>query len=82
MAQECMNIFEHDKLPLVANVEQVRNDYLRIKSSFNSSLPQCCATGLNAEGRTPKTLVEEMVPLLDSREVMSVIHSFVVTSYP
>jgi syntaxin-binding protein 1 len=31
---------------------------------------QCCATGLTAEGKTPKTLVEEMVPLLDSQEVM------------
>jgi len=53
MAEECMNIFERDKLPLVANVEQN------------------CATGLTAEGKTPKTLVEEMVPLLDSREVIN-----------
>ncbi|KAI5993317.1 Sec1-like protein [Pisolithus albus] len=51
MAQDCMTIFEKDKLSLVANVEQ------------------CCATGLTAEGKTPKTLVEEMVPLLDGREV-------------
>ena len=28
---------------------------------------QCCATGSTAEGRTPKTLVEEMVPLLADR---------------
>lgn len=53
MAQDCMAIFERDKLPLVANVEQ------------------CCATGLNAQGKTPKGLVEEMVPLLDSREVIN-----------
>ncbi|TFK39881.1 Sec1-like snare protein [Crucibulum laeve] len=53
MAQECMAIFERDKLPLVANVEQ------------------CCATGLNAQGKPPKGLVEEMVPLLDSREVIN-----------
>jgi hypothetical protein len=25
MAEECMNIFERDKLPLVANVEQVQS---------------------------------------------------------
>lgn len=31
---------------------------------------QNCATGLTAEGKTPKSLVEEMVPLLDSRDVM------------
>ncbi|KAK0239011.1 Sec1-like snare protein [Armillaria nabsnona] len=53
MAQECMGIFERDKLPVVANVEQN------------------CATGLTAEGKTPKKLVEEMVPLLDSREVIN-----------
>ncbi|EGN96657.1 hypothetical protein SERLA73DRAFT_93200 [Serpula lacrymans var. lacrymans S7.3] len=53
MAQECMAIFERDKLPLVATIEQN------------------CATGLTAEGKTPKTLVEEMVPLLDSREVIN-----------
>ncbi|KAH9000092.1 Sec1-like protein [Lactarius akahatsu] len=53
MAQECMDIFERDKLPVVATVEQN------------------CSTGLTAEGKTPKTLVEEMVPLLDSREVIN-----------
>lgn len=51
MAQECMAIFEKDKLPSIATVEQN------------------CATGVTAEGKTPKTLVEEMVPLLDSRDV-------------
>ncbi|KAF5361824.1 hypothetical protein D9756_002266 [Leucocoprinus leucothites] len=53
MAQECMAIFEHAKLPLVGNVEQ------------------CCATGVTAEGKTPKSLVEEMVPLLDSRDIIN-----------
>ncbi|KAI0832105.1 Sec1-like protein [Trametes gibbosa] len=53
MAQECMAIFERDKLPAVANVEQN------------------CATGVTSEGKTPKTLVEEMVPLLDSRDVVN-----------
>ncbi|KAF9461225.1 Sec1-like snare protein [Collybia nuda] len=53
MAQECMAIFERDKLPLVANVEQN------------------CATGITSEGKVPKNLVEEMVPLLDSREVIN-----------
>ncbi|ESK97828.1 snare binding protein sec1 [Moniliophthora roreri MCA 2997] len=54
MAQECMGIFEKEKLPLVANVEQN------------------CATGVTAEGKSPKHLVEEMVPLLDSRDVINV----------
>ncbi|KAJ7903783.1 Sec1-like protein [Mycena olivaceomarginata] len=53
MAQECMGLFEKDKLPLVATIEQD------------------CATGLTAEGKTPKNLVQDMVPLLDSREVIN-----------
>jgi len=53
MAQECMALFEKDKLPLVGNVEQN------------------CATGITVEGKTPKNLVEEMVPLLDSREIIN-----------
>ncbi|KAI0923481.1 hypothetical protein AcW1_006426 [Taiwanofungus camphoratus] len=53
MAQECMGIFEHNKLANVATIEQN------------------CATGLTAEGKTPKTLVEEMVPLLDNRDVIN-----------
>jgi syntaxin-binding protein 1 len=32
---------------------------------------QNCATGLTTEGKTPRTLVEEMVPLLDSRDVIN-----------
>jgi len=35
-----------------------------------ASVEQNCATGLTPEGKTPKTLVEDMVPLLDSREVV------------
>ncbi|KAF4610678.1 hypothetical protein D9613_006936 [Agrocybe pediades] len=53
MAQDCMSLFEREKLADIASVEQ------------------CCATGLTAEGKAPKSLVEEMVPLLDSREVLN-----------
>lgn len=35
-------------------------------------LVQDCATGVTAEGKNPKNLVQDMVPLLDSREVMYV----------
>ncbi|KAJ2914649.1 hypothetical protein MD484_g5748, partial [Candolleomyces efflorescens] len=63
MAQDCMGIFERDKLPLIANVEQ------------------CCATGLNADNKTPKGLVEEMVPLLDSREVANMNKVRIVAMY-
>lgn len=34
---------------------------------------QNCATGLNVDGKVPKNLVEEMVPLLDSREIVYVV---------
>ena len=37
-----------------------------------ATVEQNCATGLTAEGKTPKTLVEEMVPILDSRDVQYV----------
>ncbi|KAF9480487.1 Sec1-like snare protein [Pholiota conissans] len=43
----------------------------KAKLSDVASVEQSCATGLTAEGKTPKGLVEEMVPLLDSREVMN-----------
>lgn len=68
MAQECMAIFERDKLPLVATVEQVSG--VRLAMLCTDHHRQNCATGLTAEGKTPKKLVEEMVPLLDSREVV------------
>lgn len=41
----------------------------RKKLPLTANVEQCCATGVNAEGKTPKTLVEEMVPLLDDRYV-------------
>ncbi|KAF8202229.1 Sec1-like snare protein [Pholiota molesta] len=43
----------------------------KAKLSDLASVEQCCATGLTAEGKTPKGLVEEMVPLLDSRDVLN-----------
>ncbi|KZV96352.1 Sec1-like snare protein [Exidia glandulosa HHB12029] len=51
MAQECMDLFQKQQLPVIGMVEQN------------------CATGVTAENKTPKTLVEEMVPLLDGRDV-------------
>ncbi|KAJ7070093.1 Sec1-like snare protein [Mycena amicta] len=63
MAQECMGLFEQDKLPLVAGIEQD------------------CATGLTAEGKTPKNLVQDMVPLLDSREVINLNKVRIVALY-
>ena len=44
----------------------------RAKLPAIATVEQNCATGLTAEGKTPKHLVEEMVPLLDSRDVQYV----------
>ncbi|KAJ7289107.1 Sec1-like snare protein [Mycena rebaudengoi] len=63
MAQECMGLFEQDKLPLVAQIEQD------------------CATGVTAEGKSPKNLVQDMVPLLDSREVINLNKVRIVALY-
>ncbi|KAK9894050.1 Sec1-like protein [Cystobasidium minutum MCA 4210] len=36
-----------------------------------ADVEQCCATGLTAEGKAPRTLVEDMVPLLGNRTLSS-----------
>lgn len=69
MAQDCMNIFKNENLEDLAKVEQVFLSY-SLSSSFCSATLQSCATGYTSEGKVPKSLVEEMVPLLDSRTVM------------
>jgi len=43
----------------------------RDKISDLAGVEQNCATGLTPEGKPPKQIVEEMVPLLDSREVVN-----------
>ena len=67
-----MGYFETKKLPLTAGVEQVSLNLVSPLWSALTNLLQCCATGLTAEGKVPKTLVEEMVPLLDDRSVRCV----------
>ena len=69
MAQECMGIFEKDKLSQVANVEQVPPVLICYFYLVSIFYVQCCATGVTAEGKSPKTLVEEMVPLLDGQDI-------------
>ena len=69
MAQDCMTIFEKEKLNDLANVEQVFFPIIYPQNSLLNHL-QSCATGFTSEGKVPKSLVEEMVPLLDSRTVV------------
>ena len=64
-----MDIFEKEKLPDIASVEQVFLSYSLVLEICSTTF-QSCATGLTSEGKVPKGLVEEMVPLLDSRTVL------------
>ncbi|WVQ84830.1 hypothetical protein IAT38_006987 [Cryptococcus sp. DSM 104549] len=47
--------------------QECMNLFEKKKLALVANVEQCCATGYTAEGKTPKTLVEEMVPLLDDR---------------
>ena len=63
-----MDIFEKEKLTDIASVEQVFLCYSLLLEIYSTI--QSCATGSTSEGKVPKGLVEEMVPLLDSRTVL------------
>ena len=56
MAKQCMDLFGNPKRKLAAM----------------ANIEQNCATGVGADGRTPKTLVEEMIPLLADADVTCV----------
>ncbi|KAN0061373.1 syntaxin binding protein 1 [Thecaphora frezii] len=59
-----------DKLSLHLTMAQdCMNYFEKSKLSAQAMVEQNCATRLTAEGQKPRTLVEEMVPLLDDRSV-------------
>ncbi|TDL23876.1 Sec1-like protein [Rickenella mellea] len=61
---------QREKYSLHLNMAQECMDlFEQRKLTAVANIEQNCATGLTAEGKAPKQLVEEMVPLLDSREV-------------
>ncbi|CCM01354.1 uncharacterized protein FIBRA_03404 [Fibroporia radiculosa] len=63
---------QREKFSLHLNMAQeCMGIFERAKLPSVAAVEQNCATGLTAEGKTPKTLVEEMVPLLDSRDVIN-----------
>lgn len=39
--------------------------------NLTANVEQCCGTGFTGDGKTPKTVVEQMVPLLDDRNMSS-----------
>ncbi|KAH8832694.1 Sec1-like protein [Flagelloscypha sp. PMI_526] len=61
---------QRDKFSLHLNMaEECMGKFEQEKLPLVANVEQECATGLTAEGKTPKKLVEEMVPLLDSRDI-------------
>lgn len=65
MAKQCMDLFGNPKRKLAAM----------------ANIEQNCATGVTPEGRTPKTLVEEMVPLLADMDVTNLDKVRVIALY-
>ncbi|KAI0339658.1 Sec1-like protein [Trametopsis cervina] len=61
---------QREKFSLHLNMAEGCMNIFDAKKLANVAMvEQNCATGLTASGSTPKTLVEEMVPLLDSRDL-------------
>ncbi|KAH9464613.1 hypothetical protein MJO28_001686 [Puccinia striiformis f. sp. tritici] len=59
-----------EKLSLHLNMAETCMELFEKRQLMNiASVEQCCSTGMTAEGRTPKSIVEEMVPLLDDRSI-------------
>ena len=59
-----------EKLSLhLSLAEQCMEMFEQRKLPVTAGVEQSCATGLTADGKTPKTLVEEMVPLLDDHSL-------------
>lgn len=59
-----------EKLSLHLSMAETCMEIFEKKQLMNiASVEQCCSTGMTAEGRHPKAIVEEMVPLLDDRSV-------------
>ncbi|KAH0836670.1 Sec1 family-domain-containing protein [Lanmaoa asiatica] len=63
---------QREKFSLHLNMAQeCMGIFEKHKLSQVANVEQCCATGMTVEGKSPKTLVEEMVPLLDTREIIN-----------
>lgn len=70
MAQECMNIFQRNKLPDLASVEQASSLRRHILTMLSLMLSlQILATGLDEDFRKPKNLADQVVRTLDDDSV-------------
>ena len=68
LAEQCMEIYSARKLVDASRVEQVSGD----EQSGAAIDSQDCATGYNSEGKVPRGIVQDLVPLLDERVMPSV----------
>lgn len=68
MAGECNRLFDQNNLSAVADVEQVKMLIYCHKASL-TPVEQNCATGQTAEGKVPKSVIEDLVLLLENRNL-------------
>ncbi|KAK9481392.1 Sec1-like protein [Lipomyces japonicus] len=69
-----MKVFtkEKDQLSLHSNMtETISELFNRTKLADIANIEQCLATGLTEDGKPPKTVLEDMIPLLDDEHVSS-----------
>jgi len=71
-----------DKLSLhLSMAQQCMSTFERRKLAEIAHVEQCCATGLDPDGKATKGLVEEMVPLLDDRSLSTADKVRIIASY-
>lgn len=72
MAGECNKLFDRNNLSSVADVEQVGVSFCYLPWKLTPCCEQNCATGLTAEGKVPKGVVEDLVILLENKNLRCV----------
>lgn len=68
MAQECMNIFQKQKLPDLASVEQVGRHYCFL-IWLTLTYWQILATGLDEDYKKPKNIADQVIRTLDDDSI-------------
>jgi syntaxin-binding protein 1 len=72
MAQECMNVFQRNKLPDIALVEQVfLSLYTFVVANLFFFFFKSMATGLDEDYKKPKNVTDQIVRLLDDEAIPS-----------
>lgn len=61
--------------------QECMNLFQKHKLNLAANVEQCCATGFTPDGKAPKSIVEEMVPLLDDRNMSNLDKVRVIALY-